>query len=135
MTAQPGDLLEASIEAVARADVDIVPAFFERFYAAHPEQRDNFNRPGATQGAMVNEMLTILGLLADDKAASDALVADCLARHHSYGDIAGTDFTEAVQILMETMQAAAGPAWLPDYSTAWSTLLGRLQDCVERTDR
>ncbi|MBC2670603.1 globin [Novosphingobium piscinae] len=134
MTCAPGSVLEASIEAVAGTGLDVVPEFFARFYEAWPEQRDDFSRPATTQGAMVNEMLAILAALATDDPVGDALIADCTARHHSYGAIAAADFTEAARMLMDTMQRAAGSAWRAEHTQVWSALLTRLRDAVDRAE-
>lgn len=130
MDRTPLALLENSVEAVAGAGIDIVPEFFDRFYSAWPDQQDNFNRPGTTHGAMVKEMLSVLALLAGNDNGSDLVLADCLARHQSYGQIAGPDFANAVRLLMETMRQAAGSAWQVEYTDVWEQLLAQLDAAV-----
>lgn len=134
MDRTPLALLENSVEAVAGSGIDIVPEFFDRFYAAWPEQRDNFNRPGTTYGAMVNEMLSVLALLAGTDNGSEMVMADCIARHHSYGQIAGADFASAVRLLMDTMRHAAGSAWQADHTNVWEKLLARLDAAVAHVE-
>ncbi|MFM6830671.1 MAG: globin [Novosphingobium sp.] len=130
----PGRIFEASIEAVALTSIDVVPMFFDWFFQAQPEQRDNFNRPGATQGAMVNEMIAFLADLACGDASVDHRIHDCISRHHSYGAIASAQFAEACEVLHETMKSAAGRNWVPEYSRVWAMLIDRLRTRAEAND-
>jgi hemoglobin-like flavoprotein len=117
-TAQ-ASLLEASLEAVAASGVDIVPEFFNRFFAAWPHQQDSFNRPQATQEAMVAEMLDFLLAQASGEQWIEASVQDCMDRHHSYADIQIDNFEQSLTMLVETLASAAGDAWRPEYAAAW----------------
>lgn len=108
-------LLQEALEAVADSGIDIVPLFFERFFEIHPEQRDSFNRPVATQGAMVNEMLEYICAIAVREEWVEASIAATLAKHHSYGDINGALFGSALNILTDALAAAAGAAWTPEF--------------------
>lgn len=127
--AQPADnatLIETSLEAVSASGIDIVPAFFTRFFSVWPEQRDNFQRPLATQGEMVTEMLDFLTA----QASGEGWVADsfenCVDRHHSYADIDSADFARCLMLLIETLADAAGPAWKPDFTQVWLASVERL---------
>lgn len=124
-------LIEASLEAVALSDKDIVPLFFERFYAAYPEQRDCFSRPNATQGTMVNEMLSFLAALAANEPWVEKSIADCIAKHQSYGDVTAEKFEGAISILIEVMTHEAGPNWCPAYSDLWNAAAHRFIDYTE----
>ncbi|WP_225008838.1 globin [Novosphingobium percolationis] len=126
MSATPSTLL-ASLDAVAETDIDITPIFFERFFAAHPEHRDSFNRPQATQGAMVNEMIEYLAALeVNDPWALEAIDA-MVAKHHSYGDISESVFDDALDILVETLEEVAGERWTAQNSARWRAQASRMK--------
>ncbi|MEL0252526.1 MAG: globin [Novosphingobium sp.] len=123
MSECPVTRFAASIEAVALTGVDIVPLFFERLFERYPEQRDNFQRPAATQGAMVNDMITMLAQFASGSPTARATLHDCLDRHQSYGPIAIEHFTEAWNILLKTCEVVAGGDWSTRFSQLWSNLI------------
>lgn len=116
---------DASIEAVALTGVDIVPLFFERLFERYPEQRDNFQRPAATQGAMVDDMIALLAEFASGSPTARAALHDCLDRHQSYGPIAIEHFTEAWNILLKTCEVVAGRDWSTRFSQYWSNLVAQ----------
>lgn len=125
MADSPVTRFDASIEAVALTGVDIVPLFFERLFERYPEQRDNFQRPAATQGAMVNDMVALLAEFASASPTAQATLQDCLDRHQSYGPIAIEHFTEAWNILLKTCEAVAAGDWGARFSQLWSNLVAQ----------
>lgn len=128
-TEQPADaarLIKASLEAVVASGIDIVPEFFARFFAIWPEQRDNFQRPLATQGQMVTEMLDFLMAQASGEVWVARSFESCVDRHHSYGAIAPADFARCLTLLVETLAHAAGPCWKPEFTRAWSGPVDKL---------
>lgn len=123
---------EASLATVAKSDVDIVPEFFSRFFAAHPEQREGFYRPGATQGAMVNEMISFLAAVAAREEWVLGAIEDSMAKHQSYGVVAPELFKSALDILVETMAAVAGTEWRAEYADLWSLLTSQLMQQIRQ---
>lgn len=121
------DMIDASLEAVAQSGVDIVPAYFERFYSTFPEQLEAFNRPNATQGAMVNEMISFIAASASEEAWVDAAVDDTAARHSSYGEISPDQFKRAIDILIEVLANAGGAAWRPEHTDVWLVHAKRIE--------
>lgn len=125
MSDSPVTQFDASIEAVALTGVDIVPLFFEHLFERYPEQRDNFQRPAATQGAMVNDMIALLSEFASGNPTAQVRLQDCLDRHQSYGPIEIEHFTEAWNILLKTCAAVTGDDWNPLFSGLWSNLIAQ----------
>lgn len=124
------DVIEASLEAVVGDGLDIVPFFFARFFAAHPDQQHNFQRPQATQGAMVNEMLDyLIAIDGNEVWLKDALDAT-LAKHHSYGDLAVPVFESALNILVTTLAQAAGGRWTPCFQAEWDRRIGAVMAMI-----
>ncbi len=124
------ELLEESLGAVAEADLDIVPRFFERFFEAHPEQRASFYNPRVTQGAMVNEMLDYLLALGVGETWVPHSVDSTVLAHHSYGNIPPETFDDAVDLLIETLAETAGDLWKPEYGAAWAVQADRMKAMI-----
>lgn len=119
-------LIGASLEAVALSGEDIVPHFFGSFFRAFPEQRDLFQRPQATQGKMVNEMISLIQGVAANLEWVDEVMVDCVARHHRYGNLTVSQFRIAIDILIETLATIASSGWRTEFSHAWSTVVDQM---------
>lgn len=126
-------LMEASLEVVANSGIDIVAEFFDRFFAAYPEQRDSFQRPQATQGAMVTEMLDYLLAQGAQEGWVDGSFAECTQRHDSYSNIAPVDFANTLRILVQTLAFAAGAEWRPQFSDVWGRQIEGLMLICDQT--
>lgn len=123
-------IISASLDVVAETGIDITPIFFDRFFSDHPDQRDAFNRPQTTQGAMINEIIDfIIALEADDDWITDA-INSTVAKHHSYGDISPVDFENVLRTLVETLSTVADQRWTFDFSQAWFTQISRLMKII-----
>lgn len=123
---------DASLLAAATSDQDIVQEFFTRFFARHPGQRDSFNRPNTTQGAMVNEMIALLEAIAAQEIWADQTLESSVALHQSYGEICPHLFESALNILKDTMASVAGEKWHPEYELSWQQLIKQTQDKIEK---
>lgn len=125
------DVFNASLEAAAASGVDIIPEFFSRFFAAHPEQRDSFCRPNSTQGAMVNEMILMLGGIAAGDAWTNEALETSVGMHQSYGEIGPDLYDSALTILRQTVATSAGTAWREDYDAVWHQLGSQLTQKIK----
>ncbi len=105
------DVLERSVWAVAEADRDITPIFFDRLFAHYPEQRRSFHRADSTCGAMVNEMIeTLLGLATGEDWVERSTRSLVMA-HRCYGDISLPLHADSIDLLIDTLAELAGHGW------------------------
>ncbi|MBU6268764.1 MAG: globin [Sphingomonadales bacterium] len=126
------DLMLASLDAVAVADVDIVPRYFERFLAGRPDEAALFHNRAASHGAMVNEMLTMLLAQAADEGWVPMMMRAQVTTHHDHGDIALDRYRDALDLLVEVLAEAAGPRWRPEFDRVWRGACDRLYALIAR---
>ncbi len=112
-------MMTASLEGIAERGVDIVPAYFARFYAAFPGDEANFHNRAASQGAMVNEMLTMLLAQAAGETWVPMIMRAQVTTHYSHGDIALSQYRDALSMLVDVLADAAGPDWSAAQDAAW----------------
>ena len=121
-----------ALDAVAESGVDIVPLFFERFYAACPEQAALFCNRGSSEGLMVNEMLSMLLAQAGEEAWLPTMMRAQINTHHDHGDIQLEQYRVTLGLLLETMQAVAGERWTPTFNKAWQDACDGLFGMIAR---
>lgn len=126
------ELMLASLEAVAAADVDLVPRFFARFYGAHPQDRVMFHNPGSSHGAMVNEIMDTLLALASGEEWVELMLRNQVRTHHDHGDIPLDRYAQALDLFLDVLADAAGPAWTADCQHAWRAQADRMMAIITR---
>ena len=112
-------LMLASLDLVAERGVDIVPRYFARFYAAFPDDEANFHNRAASQGAMVNEMLTMLLAQAAGEQWVPMIMRAQVTTHYTHGEIALSQYRDALTLLVDVLAEAAGPGWTDVHDQAW----------------
>jgi hemoglobin-like flavoprotein len=112
-------LMTASLDSIAEQGVDIVPAYFARFYAAFPDDEANFHNRAASQGAMVNEMLTMLLAQAAGETWVPMIMRAQVTTHYNHGDIALSQYRDALTLLVDVLAEATGPDWSAVQDAAW----------------
>ena len=130
ITTSPPDLLAASLEAVG--ETDIVPPYFARFFALFPEQEERFHNRGSSQGLMVNEMLSYLLAQSGGEGWVPTMMRAQVITHRDHGEIALAQYRRSLDLLVEVMAEAAGPAWRAEYTRAWQGEIDRLFALIER---
>jgi hemoglobin-like flavoprotein len=125
-------VLEESLYAVTADGEDITRRFFDRFFALHPDQRTNFFHPDSTCGAMVNEILQSLMGLATQESWVPTSIQSLVIAHRSYGDIPLVLYNEALDLLVDTLAAAAGNRWTAQYDAAWRQQCAQLKEMIAR---
>lgn len=120
LTLSKRDLMCASLDLVAEAGVDIVPAYFERFFALYPADAENFHNRASAQGAMVNEMLTMLLAQAAGEDWVPMIMRAQVTTHYTHGDIALEQYRGALTLLVDVLRDTAGSGWTAAYEQAWS---------------
>lgn len=131
-TVSAHDAMLHSLEAVAEAEVDIVPVFFARFFGAHPAERANFHNPASSQGAMVNEIMDTLLAIASGEEWVPLMLRNQVRTHHDHGDIALERYAQALDLFVTVLAEAAGPRWLPAHERAWREQAERMAALIER---
>lgn len=109
----------ASLELVGERGADIVPTFFERFYARFPDQRERFCNRASSEGLMVNEMLGMLMAQAGGEPWVDTMMRAQVYTHHDHGEIILDSYRAAMDLLVEVLEEAAGAGWESSWTAAW----------------
>ena len=113
------DILERSLWAVAEADRDITPIFFDRLFARYPEQRRSFHHVDSTCGAMVNELIETLMGLATGEDWVERSTQSLVMAHRCYGDIGLPLYADSIDMLIDTLAEVAGHGWSKAFDAAW----------------
>jgi hemoglobin-like flavoprotein len=130
----PHDAMMESLEAIAEADIDIVPRFFAELYARYPAEAANFLNPGHSHGTMANEMLTMLLALADGEGWVPTMMRIQQFTHDSHG-IALERYEQTLTTLVDVLRDAAGTRWLPEHDAVWRTQTRRLFGIIAENAR
>lgn len=126
------DAMQDSLMAIAEAGADIVPLYFDRFFARFPGQASNFHNRATSQGAMVNEMLTMLLAQASGESWVPMMMRAQVATHHDHGAISLDEYRGALDLLVEVLADAAGDRWSAAAEAAWCGEADRLYALIER---
>lgn len=119
------DAMMQSLEAIADADIDIVPRFFAELYSHFPSEAANFLNPGHSHGTMANEMITMLLALAEGEEWVPTMMRIQQFTHESHG-IALERYEQTLATLIDVLRDAAGENWRGDHEDAWRTQARRL---------
>lgn len=128
-------VMEAPLFAIAEADIDIARALFDRFFAAFPEHRAVFINPDAARGRMTNETIEAMIGLATDEYWVPTTIVNFVDLHRIYGDFPASLYAAFIDLVVDTMADAAGPAWTSEADTAWRTQAQRLKAMVSEAIR
>jgi hemoglobin-like flavoprotein len=118
--------MEATLVAVAEADIDIIPTLFDRFFATFPEQRPAFINLAAASGRMTNETIEALVGLATDESWVPVTITNFVDLHRNYGEIPQGHYTAFVDMVVDALADAAGAEWNDHQAQAWRTQAKRL---------
>ncbi|MDE2595837.1 MAG: globin [Sphingomonadales bacterium] len=124
--------MEQSLDAVAEAGIDIVPVVFARLFAAHPQDRAMFHNPGASEGAMVTEIMTMLLAQAAGEPWVPMMMRHQVATHHDHGLIPVERYRQTLDLFIDVLAETAGPRWLPAHEQAWRGEVDRLSALIEK---
>lgn len=121
-----------SLEIIASRDCDIVPPFFRRFLAAHPEEDEKFFNPATSHGTMTNEIMSTLLALANGEPWVDMVMRAQVLTHHGYGGIPLERYRDVLNHFIATLAEAAGEEWTSDHAFAWQAQADRLYGLIAR---
>lgn len=121
-----------SLECIAARDIDIVPRFFTRFFAAYPAERERFCNRTSSEGLMVNEMLSMLLASAAAEPWLATMMRAQVNTHHDHGDIAIDQYAAAFAMLVDVLREASGEHWIPAAEAAWQAHASALLEIVTR---
>lgn len=127
----PQELMTQTLEAVAAADVDIVPLYFERFFARWPEQEGLFHNRASSQGTMINEMIGMLLAGAEGADWVPMFMRAQVTTHHDHGGIMLEHYRASLDLLIEVLAEAAGPGWNAAQDRAWREATASLFALIE----
>lgn len=123
-------LMEATLIAIAQADIDITPPLFERFFAAFPEQRPAFTNLGAASGRMTSETIEAMIGLATDEHWVPVTIAHFVDLHRNYGEIPYAQYAAFVDMTVDALADAAEAGWSEAQALAWRTQAARLNAMI-----
>ena len=125
--------MEAPLLAIAEHDIDIVPLVFERFLAQHPEYRKDFYNLEAAAGRMVNETIEAMVGIADGAYWVATTITNFVELHRDYGVYSPDLYSSFVDIVVDTLEGAAGEAWTADVNAAWRAQAKQLCEMIAET--
>lgn len=124
--------MEASLVAVAEADIDIRHALFDRFFATFPHRRADFINVDAASRRMTDETLQIMFGLANGESWVWPLVAELVVTHRNYGALPMAEYDAFIDMTLIELGAAAGAAWTTPCAAAWQDQAAALKAMVRR---
>lgn len=125
-------LMEASLVAVADAEIDIRHTLFDRFFATFPDRRAAFINVDAASRRMTDETLQIMFGLASGEGWVWPLVAELVDTHRNYGALPMAEYDGFIDMTLIELGAAAGAAWTPECASAWADQAAALKAMVRR---
>jgi hemoglobin-like flavoprotein len=118
------DALETSFDLVAPRGDELMDAFYARLFATAPAVEPLFAGSDLRrQKAMLLGALVLLRKSLRDLDAIVPTLRDLGARHVAYG-AEPAHYPVVGAVLIASMEEIAGPAWLPEYETAWAEAYG-----------
>lgn len=125
-------MMITSLDHIANADIDIVPLFFDAFYASYPEERERFCNRASSEGLMVNEMIAMLLASANQEPWLGTMMRAQVNTHHDHGKIALEQYRTALNLLVSVLRVSAGTNWNEDTAAAWNFHARALFQFIER---
>ncbi len=122
--------MEATLVAIAEADIDIIPGLFARFFDSFPEQRPAFINLAAASGRMTNETIEALLGLAADESWVPVTITNFVDLHRNYGEIPNAQYWAFVDMVVDALADAAGTGWNDRQERAWRIQAGRLNAMI-----
>jgi len=124
VSAADAAVMEASLIAIADADegrgIDIRHRLFARFLAAFPARAPAFLNLEAASLRMTDETLQLLVGLARGERWVGPHVAELVGNHRNYGALTRAEYDAFIDLIVEELAAAAGPAWDAAAVAAWT---------------
>jgi methyl-accepting chemotaxis protein len=118
------EALETSFDLIAPRGDELMDIFYARLFEAAPAVVPLF--AGVDLKKQKSMLLAVLSLLRKSLRDLDPIVPklrELGARHVGYG--AKPEYYPVVgKVLIASMAEVAGPAWRPEYSSAWTTAFG-----------
>lgn len=125
-------LMLSSLDLLAAQDIDLVPRFFARFYASHPQDQAMFHNPASSHGAMVNEIMDTLLALARGEDWVELMLRNQVRTHHDHGDIALERYAQTLDLFLAVLADAGGAQWQADWEQAWRDQADRMMAIITR---
>lgn len=122
-----GEIVAASLEALAERVGDPVRQVYARLFAEHPDMEALFVRD--TTGAVRGEMLAVAFECLLDIGGSGAYAANLIAAervNHEGVGVPPEAFGRFFPILAQTCRALLGEAWTAEVDAAWAELLAKI---------
>jgi hemoglobin-like flavoprotein len=113
------EALETSFDLIAPRGDELMDVFYARLFAAAPSVRPLFPEDMARQKTMLLGALVLLRKSLRDLDAIVPKLRALGARHVGYGAVP-EHYPVVGEVLIASMAAVAGDAWLPEHESAWS---------------
>ena len=122
------ELIEHSLESVARRELDIVPVVYRRLFAERPELRTLFaveddGEVRSGMGNMINEVLRLMLAATDAELQNEAQAA--VVFHVGWG-LRVDMYRDVLHALMLAVREGCADEWTADIDAAWNAQCGRV---------
>ncbi len=120
MNATDADLIEASLLRLGDSGVELRHQLYERFFLRFPGRRAAFLSTEATSVRMTDETLQILYGLAQSESWAEALIAELVGTHRSYGTLPLAEYDAFIDLTIAVLGETLGADWNPATAAAWA---------------
>ena len=111
-------LLQESLNLVAPVAGELIAAFYDKLFAAHPELRSMFPANMSVQREkLLNAVIALVTHFDRPEKLEPALIA--MGRTHVRHGVGLGHYAIVGGVLLETLAEFAGPAWNHAYAAAW----------------
>jgi hemoglobin-like flavoprotein len=124
-----GEIVAASLEALAERAGDPAPQVYARLFVEHPEMEALFVRD--TTGAVRGEMLAMAFECLLDIGGTGAYAANLIAAeriNHEGVGVPPEVFAQFFPVVMETCRELSGETWTGEVDAAWTAILARIAE-------
>lgn len=112
------ELLAHNFEAVGEHTGNLADAFYQRFFAKHPEVTELFSPSLAPQQQMLNETLTAVIDHLDDARWVKTNMEALGIRHQGY-EVTAEMYDWWIEALLETLEDLSGTDWSERLARVW----------------
>lgn len=122
MDGRQATLITSSYAAISPRIASVVGIFYERLFQAAPAVRSLFPPDTEKLRAHFAAAIALMARNAGHIAVMGQPLRELGRRHAAYGATA-EHYPVVAEVLLATLEEAAGELWTPDTATAWRTLI------------
>jgi len=112
--------------------VELRHGLYVQFFARFPERQSAFLSTEATSVRMTDETLQIMYGLAQGEGWAETLIAELIGTHRMYGTLPLAEYDAFIDLTVEELGKALGPALTSDMAAAWARQAARFKALVAK---